>query len=46
MSLMNDVCKLFLDSFIIEFIDYILVYYLSVEEYVGYLRIALDILKR
>ncbi|WMV20179.1 hypothetical protein MTR67_013564, partial [Solanum verrucosum] len=46
MSLMNGVFKSFLDSFIIVFIEYILVYSKSEEEHADHLRIALGVLRK
>ncbi|WMV12910.1 hypothetical protein MTR67_006295 [Solanum verrucosum] len=44
MSLMNEVFKPFLDSFVIVFIDDILVYSKSEEEHVNHLRVVLGVL--
>ena len=44
MSLMNGVLKPFLDSFVIVFIDDILVYLKSEEEHANHLRIILGVL--
>ncbi|WMV29708.1 hypothetical protein MTR67_023093 [Solanum verrucosum] len=46
MSLMNGVFKPFLDSFVIVFIDDILVYSKSKEEHADHLRIVLGVLER
>nr|GFC40841.1 putative reverse transcriptase domain-containing protein [Tanacetum cinerariifolium] len=45
MDLMNRVCKLYLDKFIIVFIDDILIYSRNKEEYVNHLRIILELLR-
>jgi len=44
MSLMNDVFKPFLDSFVIVFIDDIFVYSKCEEEHANHLRIVLGVL--
>ncbi|GJZ71326.1 putative reverse transcriptase domain-containing protein [Tanacetum coccineum] len=46
MDLMNRVCKPYLDKFMIEFIDDILVYSRNKEEYADHLRIILELLKK
>ena len=45
MDLMNRVFQNYLDSFVIVFIDYILVYYKSENEHMGYSRVVLQVLK-
>ncbi|GJR60127.1 putative reverse transcriptase domain-containing protein [Tanacetum coccineum] len=45
MDLMNRVCKLYLDKFVIVFIDDILIYFRNKEEHVDHLRIILELLK-
>nr|GEX06834.1 putative reverse transcriptase domain-containing protein [Tanacetum cinerariifolium] len=45
MDLLNRVCKPYLDKFIIEFIDDILIYYRNEEEHVNHLRVILELLK-
>ncbi|GJT97060.1 putative reverse transcriptase domain-containing protein [Tanacetum coccineum] len=45
MDLMNRVCKLYLDRFMIMFIDDILIYSKSRKEHEGYLRLILKLLK-
>nr|GEZ75755.1 putative reverse transcriptase domain-containing protein [Tanacetum cinerariifolium] len=46
MDLMNRVCKLYLDKFVIVFIDDILIYSKSEEEHEQHLRTILDLLKK
>ncbi|GJW17643.1 reverse transcriptase domain-containing protein [Tanacetum coccineum] len=46
MDLMNRVCKPYLDKFVIVFIDDILVYSKSEEEYEAHLKTILDLLKK
>ncbi|GJZ33013.1 putative reverse transcriptase domain-containing protein [Tanacetum coccineum] len=46
MDLMNQVCKLYLDRFVIVFIDDILVYSKSRKEHEGHLRLILKLLKK
>ncbi|GJW35086.1 putative reverse transcriptase domain-containing protein, partial [Tanacetum coccineum] len=46
MDLMNRVCKLYLDKFVIVFIDDILVYSKSKEEHEVHLRLVLELLKK
>ncbi|GJR95664.1 putative reverse transcriptase domain-containing protein [Tanacetum coccineum] len=46
MDLMNRVCRLYLDKFVIVFIDYILIYSKTQEEHVEHLRLVLELLKR
>lgn len=46
MDLMNQVCKPYLDKFIIVFIDDILIYSKSKEEHEQHLRITVELLKR
>ncbi|GJT88865.1 putative reverse transcriptase domain-containing protein [Tanacetum coccineum] len=46
MDLMNRVCKLYLDKFMIVFIDEILIYYKSEEEHAEYLKLILELLKK
>ncbi|GJV67874.1 putative reverse transcriptase domain-containing protein [Tanacetum coccineum] len=45
MDLMNRVCKLYLDRFVIVFIDDILIYSKSRKEHKGHLRLILKLLK-
>ncbi|GKA37727.1 putative reverse transcriptase domain-containing protein [Tanacetum coccineum] len=45
MDLMNRVCKLYLDRFVIVFIDDILIYSKSRKEHEGYLKLILKLLK-
>ncbi|GJR60652.1 putative reverse transcriptase domain-containing protein [Tanacetum coccineum] len=45
MDLMNKVCKLYLDRFVIVFIDDILIYSKSRKEHEGHLRLILKLLK-
>nr|GEU34888.1 retrotransposon protein, putative, Ty3-gypsy subclass [Tanacetum cinerariifolium] len=45
MDLMNQVCKPYLDKFIIVFIDDILIYYKSKEEHAEHLKLILELLK-
>ncbi|KAI3797507.1 hypothetical protein L1987_32764 [Smallanthus sonchifolius] len=46
MDLMNRVCKLYLDKFVIVFIDDILIYSKSKVEHEEHLRLVLDLLKK
>nr|GEY46058.1 putative reverse transcriptase domain-containing protein [Tanacetum cinerariifolium] len=46
MDLMNRVCKLYLDKFVIVFIDDILIYSESEEEHAGHLKLILELLKK
>ncbi|GJU33846.1 putative reverse transcriptase domain-containing protein [Tanacetum coccineum] len=46
MDLINHVCKLYLDKFVIMFIDDILIYSCNKEEYAYHLRIILELLKK
>ncbi|GKA89624.1 putative reverse transcriptase domain-containing protein [Tanacetum coccineum] len=46
MDLMNRVCKLYLDKFVIVFIDDILIYSCNKEEHENHLRIILELLKK
>nr|GEX52009.1 putative reverse transcriptase domain-containing protein [Tanacetum cinerariifolium] len=46
MDLMNRFCKLYLDKFVIVFIDDILIYSKSKEEHSEHLKIILDLLKK
>nr|GEW66092.1 putative reverse transcriptase domain-containing protein [Tanacetum cinerariifolium] len=46
MDLMNRVCKLYLDKFVIVFIDDILIYSKSKKEHEGHLRQILNLLKK
>ncbi|GJZ34001.1 putative reverse transcriptase domain-containing protein, partial [Tanacetum coccineum] len=46
MVLMNRVCRLYLDKFVIVFIDDILIYSKTQEEHVEHLRLVLELLKR
>ncbi|GJR53875.1 putative reverse transcriptase domain-containing protein [Tanacetum coccineum] len=46
MDLMNRVCKLYLDRFVIVFIDDILVYFKSRKEHEGHLKLILRLLKK
>ncbi|GKC96033.1 putative reverse transcriptase domain-containing protein [Tanacetum coccineum] len=46
MDLMNHVCKLYLDKFVIVFIDDILIYSRNKEEHENHLRIILELLKK
>ncbi|GJX87827.1 putative reverse transcriptase domain-containing protein [Tanacetum coccineum] len=46
MDLMNRVCKLYLDKFVIVFIDDILIYSKSEEEHAVHLKTILDLLKK
>ncbi|GJW42713.1 putative reverse transcriptase domain-containing protein [Tanacetum coccineum] len=46
MDLMNRVCKLYLDKFMIVFIDDILIYSRNKEEHANHLRIILELLKK
>ncbi|GJZ19403.1 putative reverse transcriptase domain-containing protein [Tanacetum coccineum] len=46
MDLMNRVCKLYLDKFVIVFIDDILIYSRNKEEHINHLRIILKLLKK
>ncbi|GJV57328.1 putative reverse transcriptase domain-containing protein [Tanacetum coccineum] len=46
MDLMNRVCKLYLDKFVIVFIDDILIYSRNKEEHANPLRIILELLKK
>ncbi|GKB73130.1 putative reverse transcriptase domain-containing protein [Tanacetum coccineum] len=45
-DLMNRVCMPYLDKFVIEFIDDILIYSKTREEHVEYLRLVLELLKK
>ncbi|GJY57649.1 putative reverse transcriptase domain-containing protein [Tanacetum coccineum] len=45
MNLMNRVCKPYLDRFVIVFIDDILIYFKSIKEHEGYLKLILKLLK-
>ncbi|GJX68547.1 putative reverse transcriptase domain-containing protein [Tanacetum coccineum] len=46
MDLMNRVCKLYLDKFVIVFIDGILIYCKSEEEHAKHLKLILELLKK
>ncbi|GJW15595.1 putative reverse transcriptase domain-containing protein [Tanacetum coccineum] len=46
MDLMNRVCRLYLDKFVIVFIDDILIYSKTQEEHVEHLRLVLELLKK
>ncbi|GKD19973.1 putative reverse transcriptase domain-containing protein [Tanacetum coccineum] len=46
MDLMNRVCRLYLDKFMIVFIDDILIYSKTQEEHVEHLRLVLELLKK
>nr|GEV74134.1 hypothetical protein [Tanacetum cinerariifolium] len=46
MDLMNQVCKLYLDRFVIVFIDDILIYSKSIKEHEGHLKLILRLLKK
>ncbi|GJY58776.1 reverse transcriptase domain-containing protein [Tanacetum coccineum] len=46
MDLMNRVCKLYLDKFVIVFIDDILIYSRSKEEHEDHLRLVLELLRQ
>ncbi|GJR25258.1 putative reverse transcriptase domain-containing protein [Tanacetum coccineum] len=46
MNLMNQVCKPYLDKFVIIFIDDILIYSKSKEEYAEHLKLILELLKK
>ncbi|GKE51829.1 putative nucleotidyltransferase, ribonuclease H [Tanacetum coccineum] len=46
MDLMNRVCKLYLDKFVIVFIEDILIYSKSKEEHEVHLRLVLELLKK
>ncbi|GJV54275.1 hypothetical protein Tco_1450016 [Tanacetum coccineum] len=46
MDLMNRVCKLYLDKFVIVFIDDILIYSKSKEEHAEHLKLILELLKK
>ncbi|GJS94342.1 putative reverse transcriptase domain-containing protein [Tanacetum coccineum] len=46
MDLINKVCRLYLDKFVIVFIDDILIYSKTQEEHVEHLRLVLELLKR
>ncbi|GJT51017.1 putative reverse transcriptase domain-containing protein [Tanacetum coccineum] len=46
MDLMNRMCKLYLDKFVIVFIDDILIYSRNKEEHSNHLRIILELLKK
>nr|GEV82038.1 putative reverse transcriptase domain-containing protein [Tanacetum cinerariifolium] len=46
MDLMNRVCKLYLDKFVIVFIDDILIYSRNKEEHANHLRIILELLRK
>ncbi|GJR00021.1 putative reverse transcriptase domain-containing protein [Tanacetum coccineum] len=45
-DLMNHVCKLYLDMFVIVFIDDILIYSKNKEEHKGHLKLILELLKK
>lgn len=45
MGLMNRVFRQYLDTFVVVFIDDILIYSRSMNEYVDHLRIVLQVLK-
>nr|GEX17768.1 putative reverse transcriptase domain-containing protein [Tanacetum cinerariifolium] len=45
MDLMNRVCKPYLDRFVIVFIDDILIYFKSIKEHEGHLKLILKLLK-
>nr|GEW29868.1 hypothetical protein [Tanacetum cinerariifolium] len=45
MNLMNQVCKLYLDNFVIIFIDDILIYFKNKKEHEGHLKLILRLLK-
>ncbi|GKE09833.1 putative reverse transcriptase domain-containing protein, partial [Tanacetum coccineum] len=46
MDLINRVCRPYLDKFVIVFIDDILIYFKTQEEYVEHLRLVLELLKK
>jgi len=46
MGLMNRVFKPYLDQFVMTFIDDILIYWRTLEEYTHHLRTALEVLRR
>ncbi|GJR80427.1 putative reverse transcriptase domain-containing protein [Tanacetum coccineum] len=46
MDLMNRVCRLYLDKFVIVFIDNISIYYKTQKEHVKHLRLVLELLKK
>ncbi|GKC35607.1 putative reverse transcriptase domain-containing protein [Tanacetum coccineum] len=46
MDLMNQVCKMYLDKFVIVFIDDILIYSKTKEDYENHLRLMLDLLRK
>ncbi|GJR87466.1 putative reverse transcriptase domain-containing protein, partial [Tanacetum coccineum] len=46
MDLMNRVCRLYLDKFVIVFIDDILIYSKTKEEHVEHLRLVLELIKK
>ncbi|GJU68522.1 putative reverse transcriptase domain-containing protein [Tanacetum coccineum] len=46
MDLMNRICKLYLDKFVIVFIDDILIYSRNEEEHANHLRIILELLRK
>ncbi|GJU43902.1 putative reverse transcriptase domain-containing protein [Tanacetum coccineum] len=46
MDLMNQVCKPYLDKFVIIFIDDILIYFKSKEEHAEHLKLILELLKK
>ncbi|GKF36807.1 putative reverse transcriptase domain-containing protein [Tanacetum coccineum] len=46
MDLMNRVCRLYLDKFVIVFIDDILIYSKKKEEHEGHLKLILELLKK
>ncbi|GJU48854.1 putative nucleotidyltransferase, ribonuclease H [Tanacetum coccineum] len=46
MGLMNQVCKPYMDRFVIVFIDDILIYSKSIKEHEGYLKLILRLLKK